>query len=181
MKLPRSSCTETPSKVGPPFSRWRIRTNSRFCTLGDFNLPATATHSDYRGWESLKLANNLIEVQVVPKIGGRIIQLKLEDFEYFWVNDQLAGKSPTASGVGDNDTWLNYGGSKLWPAPQGWGDDNLWPGPPDALLDGSPHVGSVLAPNGQFVSVQVISQKDKRSGIQFTRKIRIYENAAHVS
>ncbi|MGO9644188.1 MAG: hypothetical protein ACLPY5_05520, partial [Candidatus Bathyarchaeia archaeon] len=60
-------------------------------------MPATATHSDYRGSESLKLANNLIEVQIVPNIGGRIIQLKLEDFEYFWVNDQLGGKSPTAS------------------------------------------------------------------------------------
>ncbi len=144
-------------------------------------MPATATHSDYRGSESLKLANNLIEVQIVPNIGGRIIQLKLEDFEYFWVNDQLGGKSPTASGVGDNDTWLNYGGSKLWPAPQGWGDDNLWPGPPDALLDGSPHVGSVIAPNGQFASVQVTSQKDKRSGIQFTRRIKLYESSAQVS
>ncbi|HKM76341.1 MAG TPA: DUF4380 domain-containing protein [Candidatus Bathyarchaeia archaeon] len=148
---------------------------------GGFHLSAAATRSGYRGWESLKLANDLIEVQVVPNIGGRIIQLKLEDFEYFWVNDQLAGKSPTASGVGDNDTWLNYGGSKLWPAPQGWGDENLWPGPPDAVLDGSPHLGSVITPNGQFASVQVTSQKDKRSGIQFTRRIEIYESTAHVS
>ncbi len=117
----------------------------------------------------------------MPNIGGRIIQLKLEDFEYLWVNDQLAGKSPTPNGLGDNDAWLNYGGSKLWPAPQGWGNDNLWPGPPDAVLDGSPHVGSIVAPNGQFASAQVTSQKDKRSGIQFTRTIKICENFAHVS
>lgn len=116
----------------------------------------------------------------MPDIGGRIIQLKLDDFEYFWVNEQLAGNPPTASGVGDNDTWLNYGGSKLWPAPQGWGNENLWPGPPDAVLDGSPHFGSILVPNGQSSSVQVTSQKDKRSGIQFTRGIKIFENASHV-
>jgi len=148
---------------------------------GDPHLSATATRSVYRGWKSLRLANGLIEVQVVPNIGGRIIQLKLEDFEYFWVNDQLAGKPPTASGLGDNDAWLNYGGSKLWPAPQGWESDNLWPGPPDAVLDGSPHVGSILAPNRQFASVQVTSQKDKRSGIQFTRRLKLYESGAHVS
>ena len=97
------------------------------------------------------------------------------------MNDQLVGKSPTASGLGDNGTWLNYGGSKIWPAPQGWGNDNFWPGPPDAVLDGSPHVGSVLAPNGRFASVQVTSQKDKRSGIQFTRRIKLYENTTQVS
>jgi hypothetical protein len=144
-------------------------------------MSAEAKTSTYRGWKSLELRNGLIEVQVVPDIGGRIIQLKLDDFEYFWVNDQLAGKAPTPSGLGPEDSWLNYGGSKLWPAPQGWEREDQWPGPPDAVLDGSPHAGSILIPNGKSASVQVISQRDKRSGMQFTRTIKIWENAARVS
>jgi len=108
------------------------------------------------------------------------MQLKLDDFEYLWVNNQLAGKPPTVTGVGENDSWLNYGGSKIWPAPQGWANDKFWPGPPDAVLDGSPHAGSILTSDGKTASVQVISQKDKRSGIQFTRRVKIFENAAHI-
>ena len=123
----------------------------------------------------------MIEVQIVPDLGGRIVQLKLDDFEYLWVNDQLAGKPPTPNGLGLDGGWLNYGGSKIWPAPQGWGRDDRWPGPPDAVLDGSPHVGSILAPEGGWASVQVISQRDNRSGIQFTRTIKICDSAARVS
>lgn len=144
-------------------------------------LPAVANLSTYNGWDSLNLRNGLIEVHVVPDIGGRIIQLKLDDFEYLWINDQLEGKSPTPTGLGPGDSWLNYGGSKLWPAPQGWGREDFWPGPPDGVLDGSPHVGSILVPDGKCASVQLVSQRDKRSGIQFTRTIKICDNAARVS
>lgn len=144
-------------------------------------LSAEAKRSTYNGWDSLKLLNGLIEAQIVPDIGGRIIQLKLDDFEYFWVNDQLAGKPPTPTGLGPGGGWLNYGGSKIWPAPQGWGRDDRWPGPPDAVLDGSPHVGSILEPEGGWASVQVVSQRDKQSGVQFTRTIKVYDNVARVS
>jgi len=137
--------------------------------------------STYKGWNSLALTNNLIEVQIVPDIGGRVIQLKLGNFEYLWVNKQLAGKLPPPSGLGPKGEWLNYGGDKLWPAPQGWSGDDAWPGPPDAVLDGSPHAASVLTPVGSPVAIQLTSREDKRSGIQFSRVIRLYDNAARVS
>ncbi len=117
----------------------------------------------------------------MPEIGGRIIQLKLDEFEYLWVNDHLAGQPATPTGLGVDGGWLNYGGSKIWPAPQGWGRDDRWPGPPDAVLDGSPHVGSILVPEGECASVQVVSQRDDRSGIQFTRTLKVCNNAARVS
>ncbi len=37
----------------------------------------TVDPSTYRGWKTLALRNELIEVQVAPAIGGRVIQLKL--------------------------------------------------------------------------------------------------------
>src|ERR1051325_2387595 len=121
-------------------------------------LPATlwaaeAKKSEYRGWQSLALKNDLIEVQVVPDIGGRVLQLKLGDHELLWVNDKLAGKPPTATGLALDGGWLNYGGDKLWPAPQGWHNDQQWPGPPDAVLDGSPYeVYSPEDSRGEMVS-----------------------------
>jgi len=142
---------------------------------------ADATKSEYRGWESLRLKNDWVEVQIVPAIGGRVIQFKLGDFEFLWVNPQLAGKQPPPSGLGPKGEWLNYGGDKLWPAPQGWDNDQQWPGPPDAVLDGGPHTATVLPTGADVGGVGLVSQKDSRSGIQFTRAVCVIDGAARVS
>ena len=120
-------------------------------------------------WESIDLKNGLIEVEAVPEIGGRIIQYKLGDYGFFWVNEDLAGKEIPASRLGPKGEWLNYGGDKLWPAPQGQGSEEEWPGPPDAVLDGGPFTAEVTKEDGRPVSIQMTSLKDKQSGVQFTR------------
>jgi hypothetical protein len=134
-----------------------------------------------RTWDSIDLRNDLIEVQVVPQIGGRIIQYKLGDYGFFWVNKQLAGLQPPPTGVGPNGEWLNYGGDKMWPAPQGWDGDDQWPGPPDPVLDGGPYTAQLTKENDRPVAVRLTSQKDKRSGIQFSRLLRIFDDTTHVS
>ena len=139
-----------------------------------------AKPSSYRGWKTLELTNGLVEVQVVPEIGGRVIQLKLGDFEYFWVNDRLAGKLPPPGRLGPDGAWLNYGGEKLWPAPQGWSGEHEWPGPPDPVLDGGPHAGSIVTGRGNPVSVRLVSPKDARTGIQFSRLIQVYDGWSRV-
>jgi len=142
---------------------------------------AEAKNSEYRGWKSLALENGLVQVQIVPDIGGRVIQLKLGDFEFLWVNEWLAGKQPPASGLGPKGEWLNYGGDKLWPAPQGWDNEEQWPGPPDAVLDGSPHAGAIEKAEGPDASVRLTSKPDKRSGIQFSRVIKVGTGSSRVS
>jgi len=148
---------------------------------GSALVAADAKESTYRGWKSLELSNGLIRVQVVPGVGGRIMQVTLGDFEHLWVNDGLAGKGPTPTGLGPEGSWLNYGGSKLWPAPQGWGREDRWPGPPDAILDGGEHEGSITADKGEAASILLVSRKDPRSGIQFTRSVKVRDGASRVS
>ena len=142
---------------------------------------ASANKSTYRGWESLAITNGLIEVQIVPQIGGRVIQFKLGDFEFLWVNPQLAGKPPSPTGLAPDGGWLNYGGDKLWPAPQGWDNDQQWPGPPDGVLDGSPPEASIIEASGKSAALRLMSREDTRSGIQFSRIIRVADGAARVS
>jgi hypothetical protein len=151
-------------------------------------LPAMASAkeaspaSTYQGWETLRLANPLIELQILPEIGGRIIQFKLGDREFLWVNPQLAGKFPEPSGLNAEGGWFNIGGDKLWPAPQGWDNDQQWPGPPDAVLDGQPYECETLAP-GQpgEMAVRLTSRDDPRSGIRFSRVIRIFPGSTRVA
>ena len=134
-----------------------------------------------QGWENIYLENELIKLQIVPEIGGRVIQYSLGGYGFFWVNQQLVGKRPPAGGLGPNGQWLNYGGDKLWPAPQGWDGEHQWPGPPDAVLDGGPYTARIIKQNNKVVAVRLTSHKDKQSGIQFSRTIRIFDNTTHVS
>ena len=132
-------------------------------------------------WDSKLMKNEILELHIVPQIGGRIIQYKLNDYGFFWVNPQLVNTTPPPSGLGPDEVWLNYGGDKLWPAPQGWDNDQQWPGPPDAVLDGQPYVYEVLNDSDSKMAVKLTSGKDKRSGIQFSRVIRIYDDSTKVS
>jgi hypothetical protein len=129
---------------------------------------ATAA-SEYRGWKSLRLGNGMIALEILPELGGRVIQFTAGGKEFFWVNRRLAGKLPPASGLGPDGVWLNYGGDKLWPAPQGWDNDAQWPGPPDAVLDGLPYRAEIL---DKGTAVRLTSRNDARSGIRFSRTIR---------
>ncbi len=136
--------------------------------------------SDYRGWNATTLSNGVASVQVVPDIGGRVIQYNLGSFEYFWVNQSLTGKLPPKSGLAPDGSWLNYGGEKLWPAPQGWDNAEQWPGPPDVVLDGSPYRCERLEKNGRKASIRLTSGEDPRSGIQFSRDIQLFAHSSHV-
>ena len=136
----------------------------------------------YKGWKSTRLANGFVELDIVPQIGGRIIQYKFGGKEFFWVNPQLAGKLPPTSGLDPNGEWLNYGGDKLWPAPQGWDNDEQWPGPPDAVLDGQPYAMEHLpAEENGSAGVRLTGRDDLRSGIRFSRAIRLHPNGTRVS
>jgi hypothetical protein len=146
-----------------------------------FFLLATPGQALSQEWDSVDLKNELIEIQAVPKIGGRIIQYKLGDYGFFWVNKELVGKKIPASRLGPDGEWRNYGGDKVWPAPQGQDNDHQWPGPPDAVLDGGPYTAEVIKKNERAKAVRMTSEKDERSGIQFSRKFKIFDDSTRVS
>ncbi len=151
------------------------------CLTAHAQNQTTLSDSKYLGWSSDKLSNGLVDVQVVPEIGGRIMQYTLGKKEFLWVNPKLAGKSPSATGLAGDGGWLNYGGDKLWPAPQGWDNDQQWPGPPDAVLDGQPYKLKKLKSVSGETALQLESRKDQRSGIQFSRVVRIFDGSTRVS
>jgi hypothetical protein len=133
---------------------------------------------DYRGWQAHLLENDLVQLYVVPDIGGRIIQYTLGSKEFFWVNPVLAGRTSPETGLDPDGEWMNYGGDKLWPAPQGWENDQQWPGPPDAVLDGQPYRADIDADSAM---IRLTSRDDPRSGIRFSRCIRLDPHSTRVS
>lgn len=145
------------------------------------SAPCQVSEVNYRGWKSYELANGMVSLHVVPEIGGRIIQYQLADHPFLFVNSDLAGQVfPPEENGGGKGGWKNYGGSKLWPAPQGWETDDQWPGPPDPVLDGGAYRGEITRHDPRHVAVAVTSPPDARTGIQFSRTISLFGGGTQV-
>jgi hypothetical protein len=143
-------------------------------------FPCTVTREDYRGWRSVRLANGIVELFIVPEIGGRVIQLRIGNSDLLYVNRRHAGRvfSPEENSL--DAGWKNYGGSKVWPAPQGWSGDEEWPGPPDPVLDGGPYSCHVLPEIQATAAVRLESHPDKYTGLTLSRTIRIFQDSSIV-
>jgi len=114
-----------------------------------------------------------LRLGLVPELGGRLLSVRHRGVELLWRNadhldDALRGEyAPNSGQMGD---WVNYGGDKTWPAPQGWSGPDEWAGPPDPVLDSGPYS---VAADGDTVTMT--SAPDPRTGLRFTRVVTILD------
>ena len=132
--------------------------------------------TNYRNWNVCLLENRRIKLYAVPQLGGRLIQMEMDGHEFFFVNPLLAGKEPDSTRLGENGTWLNYGGEKIWPAPQGWNSTDQWPGPPDPILDS----GEYAAESKNKKELKLTSPVDSYTGLQITKEVSVAETRTEV-
>jgi uncharacterized protein DUF4380 len=128
------------------------------------------THEPFLGWtDAYRMSNGHAAVSVVPAAGGRVLEFSLDGRQALWVNPALQGKLfPVPKRPTNWNDWRNYGGYKLWPAPE-----SLWPkrvgDGPDPFLDGG------------AASVEVLSQRGLRltgapsvdMGLLFVRELEM--------
>jgi len=123
--------------------------------------------TNYHGWEdSIWISNGKVEAIVVPAV-GRVMQFRLAGTTDgpFWENESLRG-APTNPGGGK---WLNFGGDKVWPSPQGsWSDIMSTNWPPPVGFDGQPAEVEI---DGWVVTLH--HPPDKHYGIQVSRRIQL--------
>ena len=122
---------------------------------------------DYQGWHAQQISNRWVQLIVVPQNGGRLMQVTFAGHAYLFVNPKLAGKYFPPS----FDQWFNYGGDKLWLLPEGNNDEQHWAGNSDVLDDGPFTFRKVS--EGDRCEVELTGPSDPRTGIQFTRTIRV--------
>ena len=144
------------------------------------SFEAKLENTEFDGWKAYRLTNGIISLYVTPEIGGRAIQLKLGDESYFFVNKQFEGKVLPESQNNLKAGWANYGGDKVWPAPEGWMNDNEWPSIPYYILDGSRFKSEVVKNTPEEVAVRVTSPPDPRTGVQFIRTFHVYAGTTRV-
>ncbi len=142
--------------------------------------------ADFYGHRALKMTNGIVALVAVPEFGGRIMEYKIGSKPLLWVNldeVQATGPATSAEGAGalsaTKRIWRNWGGYKVWPAPQ-----TRWQGPPDpagSQLDGGQWVGRIVRPRGKVGEIELTSPADKTvTGLQITRRVTMETGTTRV-
>lgn len=129
-------------------------------------------------WLALNASNRLIGFSAVPELGGRIIDLSLDDIPVFYSNPRFRGKAKSTSAA-DAALWKNYGGSKVWPGPQGWSSEGQWPGPPDPTIDCGSYLWQARL-DAATVTIELESPPDEYTGISLAREIKLCAGSSTV-
>ena len=131
----------------------------------------------FEGWQAQQVANDWVHLTFVPQLGGRLMQVTFNGHPYLFVNPVYKGKyiSP-AEAAG---RWINYGGDKIWPLPEGNDDEQHWQGASTPLDDG-PYAFTILA-QGPRCAVRLEGPPDPPTGLQYTREISIGSDSPEIS
>jgi hypothetical protein len=131
----------------------------------------------FEGWQAQQVTNEWVQLTFVPQLGGRLIQVSFSGHPYLFVNPVYKGKYiPPAEAAG---RWINYGGDKIWPLPEGNDDEQHWQGASTPLDDG-PYTFTVLA-QGARCTVRLEGPPDPPTGLQYTREISVGSNSPEIS
>src|ERR1700727_1675867 len=105
----------------------------------------------FDGWQAQEVANEWVKLTFVPQLGGRLMQVTFNGHPYLFVNPVYKGKyiSPEEAA----GRWINYGGDKIWPFPEGNDNEQQWQGASTPLDDGS-YAFSVVS-QGQRCTVRL--------------------------
>lgn len=125
------------------------------------------------------LDNGILRIGMVPAAGGRVLSVQLHEHETVWRDSSLLddGLHPVGDHAmnphdGPMREWINYGGDKTWPAPQGWAEPSEWHGPPDPVLDSGRYTWEIETTD-TGPTVTLTSAHDPRTGLTISRRISL--------
>lgn len=130
----------------------------------------------FQGWDAQQVVNPWLKLTFVPRLGGRLMQVEFNGHPYLFVNPKYRGQyiSPQQA-AGD---WINYGGDKIWPMPEGSSDEHHWVLASTAI-DDLPYQFKVLS-QGEHCVVELTGQTDAITGLQYSRTISIAADSPQI-
>ncbi|MGC3955236.1 MAG: hypothetical protein QM804_13490 [Propionicimonas sp.] len=137
----------------------------------------------------ITLVTRDLKLVFAPSVGGRLLSAATGGTDLLWRNPEIVDdglqlavpRDQWPEQTGAMESWVNVGGSKTWPAPQGWGGSDEWAGPPDPVID-SGRWAAVLTggPDGATV-VTMTSEPDQRTGLQISKRFTVPAAGAEFS
>ncbi|MBN1780958.1 DUF4380 domain-containing protein [bacterium] len=123
------------------------------------------------GWQTWVLKNEWVSLAVVPAIGGRIMEYALGKHSPVFINPALLGKTVAPEPEQD---WPNFGGYKVWPAPQA-----SWNWPPPPVLDHGAYQAELTQETDEAVTLTLKSpiEKWQAPGLALERSVTLKHNS----
>jgi hypothetical protein len=141
--------------------------------------PCVVEPTRFQGWDAERIANRWVSLVLVPKLGGRLMQVTFGSHAYLFVNPIYLGQYfPPSQGAGEGK-WFNYGGDKIWPLPEGSEDEQHWIVGSDALDDGIYQL-QVLS-TGKVCTVRMQGPPDQKTGLEYSREISIAADSPRIA
>src|SRR5579885_2749193 len=133
----------------------------------------------FDGWKAERVANAWVTLDIVPQLGGRLMQVTFGGHSYLFVNPRYRGKYFPPSEGAPKGRWFNYGGDKIWPLPEGNEDEQHWPGAWSDVLDDGPYSLKASA-QASGCAVHLEGPLDPITGLQYSRDIRLGNDSPEV-
>ena len=100
------------------------------------------------------------------------MQVEFGGHAYLFVNSRYEGRYVPPSDPAAKAGWINYGGDKIWPMPEGTDDEQHWPGPLSGPLDDGVYELKVLSQEPRC-AVLLTGPPDAQTGLRYSREISI--------
>jgi hypothetical protein len=127
-------------------------------------LPVNADISiqkiQYNGWNNCwRMSNGVVDLVVVPQIGRIMRYGMINKRNILWEAKEEEGKTNPPQ---TSKSWVNFGGDKLWVAPQ-----SIWGWPPDPWLDSGSMTVKILPGHRLLLT----GQESPITHVRFSREI----------
>jgi hypothetical protein len=165
--------------------RFLIPVLTGICLLAPSGFAQRTTHrpcqirnTTFEGWSATEISNEWLQLTIVNQLGGRLMQVSFAGHPYLFVNPKYKGKYiPPVQADGQ---WINYGGDKLWPLPEGRGDAQHWAGPKSDVLDDGAYDLKIVS-QGPICTVRLEGPADPVTGLQYLREISLGSASPQIS
>jgi hypothetical protein len=136
--------------------------------------------TDFAGWRAQEMSNPWVKVTIVPQLGGRVMQVAFAGHAFLFVNPKYKGQYIPPTSEAAKGRWINYGGDKIWPMPEGTQDEQHWAGPVSDALDDGDYAFRILSQDPKC-TVRLDGPPDPKTGLQYVREISIGGNSPEIS
>jgi hypothetical protein len=154
-----------------------VATYAAAATGGSSSQPCRITPVMFEDWHAQQVSNDWVRLTIVPQLGGRLMQVSFGGHDYLFVNRKYKGQYiPPSAAAG---RWINYGGDKIWPMPEGDQDEHHWVLKSDPLDDGE-YTFRVVS-QGTNCSSILEGPPDPVTGLQYSREISIGSDSPEIS
>lgn len=166
-------------RIGILVAAGTIASSCPASVLPTFHSPCRMQATVFEGWKAEALANDWVRLTLVPQLGGRLMEVEFGEHRYLFVNPRYKGKYVPPVNSAQEHKWVNYGGDKIWPLPEGHGE-GFWPGPVSDVLDDGEYELSIVS-QSRPCTLRLQGPSDPLTGLQYSREISIGNDSPAIS